>query len=166
MTKARKMCVEIEHSYQARSDPAFARTYMLYLLYGVTTGYIDAIHIYYDDVDNFSKMALSQSALCRMQYDATYDFIKGKLDVTPEKLDPVKLVSKKDTAFYYDLNEADELKNFTLLTAPEHGYIAFDSDGSFRYYPDKGYTGSDSFTYTYNEFLGESEPCTVQITVE
>lgn len=166
MTKARKMCVEIEHSYQAFSDPAFARTYMLYLLYGVTTGYIDAIHIYYDDVDNFSKMAVSESALCRMQYDATYDFIKGKLDVTPEKLDPVKLVSKKDTAIGYDLNEADELKNFTLLTAPEHGYIAFDSDGSFRYYPDKGYTGSDSFTYTYNEFLGESEPCTVQITVE
>ena len=166
MTKARKMCVEIEHSYQALADPAFARTYMLYLLYGVTTGYIDAVHVYYDDVDNFSKMAVSESALCRMQYDATYDFIKGKLDITPDKREDVKITAKKDTAFYYDLNEADELQNFTLLSAPKHGYIAFDGDGSFRYYPDKGYTGSDSFTYTYNEFLGESEPCTVQITVE
>ena len=166
MTKARKMCVEIEHSYQALADPAFARTYMLYLLYGVTTGYMDAVHIYYDDVDNFSKMAVSDSELCRMQYDATYDFIKEKLDITPDKREDVKITAKKDNASYYDLNEADKLQNFTLVTAPEHGYIAFDSDGSFRYYPDKGYTGSDSFTYTYNEFLGESEPCTVQITVE
>ena len=166
MTKARKMCVEIEHSYQAFADPAFARTYMLYLLYGATTGYIDAIHIYYDDVDNFSKMAVSDSELCRMQYDATYNFIKGNLDITPDKRDEVKLTAKKDTAIGYDLNEADALQNFTLLTAPKHGYIAFDADGTFRYYPDKGYTGTDSFTYTYNEFLGESEPCTVQITVE
>ena len=166
MTKARKMCVEIEHSYQAFSDPSFARTYMLYLLYGVTTGYMDAIHIYYDDVDNFSKMAVSDSALCRLQYDATYDFIKEKLDITPDKLEDVKLTVKKDNVADFDLNESDKLQNFTLVTAPEHGYIAFDSDGSFRYYPEKGYTGTDSFTYTYNEFLGESEPCTVQITVE
>lgn len=166
MTKARKMCVEIEHSYQALSDPAFARTYMLYLLYGVTTGYMDAIHIYYDDVDNFSKMAVSDSELCRMQYDATYDFIKEKLDITPEKRDTVKLTAKKDEAVGYDLNEARKLQLFTLVSAPKHGYIAFDSNGSFRYYPDKGYTGTDSFTYTYNEFLGESELCTVEITVE
>lgn len=166
MTKARKMCVEIEHSYQALADPAFARTYMMYLLYGVTTGYMDAIHIYYDDVDNFSKMAVSESPLCRMQYDATYDFIKEKLDITPDKRDTVKLTAKKDTAIDHDLNEARKLQLFTLVTAPKHGYIAFDSDGSFRYYPDKGYTGTDSFAYNYNEYLGESEPCTVEITVE
>jgi hypothetical protein len=127
---------------------------------------MDAIHIYYDDVDNFSKMAVSESPLCRMQYDATYDFIKEKLDITPDKRDTVKLTAKKDTAIDHDLNEADELQLFTLVTAPKHGYIAFDSDGSFRYYPDKGYTGTDSFAYTYNEYLGESEPCTVEITVE
>ena len=166
MTKARKMCVEIEHSYQAFSDPAFARSYMLYLYNGVKTGYDKAIHIYYDDVDNFAKMALSDSELCRLQYDATYDFIKGKLDVTPEKLDDIKISGKKDNVIDGNLNEAGGFKFFTLVEGPKHGYIAFDDDGSFRYFPDKGFSGTDSFKITYNEFLGESEQSTVNITVE
>ncbi len=166
MTKARKMCVEIEHSYQAFSDPAFARSYMLYLYNGVKTGYDEAIHIYYDDVDNFSKMALSDSVLCRLQYDATYDFIRGKLNITPEKLDDIKLSGKKDNVIDGNLNESGGFKFFTLVEGPKNGYIAFDDDGTFRYFPNKGFAGTDSFTYTYNEFLGESEPCTVNITVE
>ena len=166
MTKARKMCVEIEHSYQALGDPAFARTYLQYLYYGATTGYMSATHVYYDDVDNFSKMGYSKSALCRLQYDATYNFIKETLDITPEKREEFKISGKKDTVIDGNLNEANALQLFTVSTPPKHGYVTVAQDGSFRYYPDKGYTGTDSFTYTYNEFLGESEPCTVTITVE
>lgn len=166
MTMVRKMCVELEHSYQCLGDPSFARSYMLYLYYGALTGYMEGIHIYYDDVANYSIMGYSDDPLCRMQYDATYQFAKETLDITPDKRDDAKVTGAKDTVIKGDLNENDELSLFTLDSAPEHGYVTFNSDGTFRYFPDKGFTGTDTFTYTYNNFLGESEACTVQITVE
>lgn len=165
LTKAYNMCVEIEHSYQCLGDPAFARTYMLYLYQGAVSGYMDAIHVYYDDIENFAKMAYSDDELCRMQYDATYHFAKGDLEVTPPKKDTVKLSVASDTVLDGDLNPEDALSIFTLASAPESGYVTFSEDGSFRYFPDKGFKGTDSFTYTYNNYLGESEVCVVEITV-
>ncbi len=165
-TLPRKMSVELEHSYQCLGDPEFARSYMMYLYYGAKTGYIDAVHVYYDDVANFSIMGRSDSPLCRMQYDATYHFAKGTLDVTPDKREDVTVKGSKDTVIIGNLNPNDELSRFTLASPTKNGYITFGTDGSFRYFPNKGFTGTDSFTYTYNNFLGESETCTVNITVE
>lgn len=165
MTKVRKMTVELEHSYQCLGDPAFARSYMLYLYYGAAYGYIDGIHVYYDDVANFAIMGNSKDPLSRMQYDATYKFAKQTLEITPAKRDKLNVSGNKDSVINGSLNEQNALSLYTLVTPPEHGYITFGSDGSFRYFPDKGFVGTDSFTYTYNEFLGESEPCTVEITV-
>lgn len=166
MTMPRKMTVELEHSYQCLGDPSFARSYMLYLYYGVKTGYMNAIHVYYDDIANFALMGNSNNPLCRMQYDATYNFAKHTLETTPAKREAFKLKGKKDSIIEGNLNESDALQLFTLTSAPEHGYVTFNSDGTFRYFPEKGFTGADSFTYTYNEFLGESEKCIVEITVE
>ena len=56
----------------------------------------DAIHIYYDDLYNFSTLAYSDDPLCRMQYDATYEFVRGTLDITPEKRDTLNLTSDKN----------------------------------------------------------------------
>lgn len=167
-TKWMKMCVEIEHSYQALSDPLFARNYMLYLYYGAITGYMnEATHIYYADVDNYSQLAYSNSPISRMQYDATYQFIKGTLEPNPEKLDTLQATGNKDTMLEGTLNASgDPLALFTLNTSASHGYVTVSSDGSFRYFPDKGFTGTDSFTYTYNNYMGESVPCTVEITVK
>ena len=164
--KSRKLTVELEHSYQCLGDKNFARSYMLYLYYGAVTGYIDGIHVYYDDVANFAKMGYSDSELCRLQYDATYHFAKGDLDITPDKRDDINLKGSKDTVIDGDLNEKDGMFLYTLVTPPKHGYVTLSEDGSFCYFADKGYTGTDSFTYTYNELLGESEPCTVNITIE
>ncbi len=165
MTLARQMCVEIEHTYQALADEAFARSYMLYLYHGAVSGYMNAIHVYYDDIDNFAKLAFSESPLCRMQYDATYHFAKGDLAVTPEARETMKLSTPADTLLRGELNNSGAMEKYTLLKAPEHGYVSLNADGEFIYYPEKGYTGSDSFQYTYNEFLGESAPCTVEIRV-
>ncbi len=166
MTKARNMCVEIEHTYQALSDPHFARNYMLYLYYGKTLGYMDSIHIYYDDADNFAKMAYSNDPLCRMQYDATYKFTKGTLTVTPEKRGDILVSTKKNTLYRGTLNLENGLSLFTLTSSPEHGSVSLTLTGAFTYYPEKGYAGKDRFTYTYNNYLGESEECAVEITVE
>ena len=65
-----------------------------------------------------------------------------------------------------ELNVENGLYLYTLQSMPAHGCVTLASDGSFRYFPDKGFTGKDSFTYTYNNYMGESETCTVEITVE
>ncbi|MBR6562867.1 MAG: DUF4855 domain-containing protein [Clostridia bacterium] len=165
-TLPRKMCVELEHSYQCLGDPSFARSYMLYLYYGAKTGYMDAIHVYYDDVANYALMANSDDPLCRMQYDATYAFAKGTLDAYPDKAEDVSVSGASDSVISADLNGEDAFRLYTLVTPPKHGYVTLNSDGSFSYFPEKGYVGSDSFSYTYNEYLGDSEPCTVNVTVE
>ncbi len=165
LTKMYNMCVEIEHSYQCLGDPEFARTYMLYLYYGALTGYMDSIHVYYHDLENFAKLAYSDSELCRMQYDATYHFAKRDLDVTPDKKDAFKLTASVDTIVNGNLNSDNALSRYTLASSPEHGSVVLTTDGSFRYLPAKGYKGTDTFTYTYNNYLGESEECVVEITV-
>ncbi len=167
-TKRQHMCVEIEHSYQALSDPLFAQNYMKYLYYGAVYGYMnEATHIYYADLTNYIDLAYSDNPISRMQYDATYQFITGTLEITPEKLDDLKSEGSKNTMLEGTLNlHGDVLAQFAVASAPEHGYVTVASDGSFRYFPQKGYTGTDSFTYTYNNYLGESVPCTVEITVK
>lgn len=165
-TKRMNMCVEIEHSYQAKSDPLFVRNYMLYLYYGAVYGYMDATHVYYDDVSNFAALALSDNPLCRMQYDATYEFAKGTLDITPDTRDKISLSAVKDTVLDGALGADGEFAMYTLVTPPDHGSVTLCSDGSLRYFPEKGFTGTVTFEYTYNNYLGESEPCTVEITVK
>ncbi len=160
------MCVEIEHSYQALSDPHFVRTYMLYLYYGVLTGYDEGVRIYYDDRDNFAQLSRSDDPLRRMQYDATYQFTRGTLDITPEKVDDLQYTVGKDTLLDGNLNTHEQPARYTLVAAPEHGSVALTVDGVFRYFPEKGYTGTDTFAYTYNNYLGESETCYVTVTVK
>ncbi len=165
-TKQRSYTVEIEHSYQALSDPNFARKYMLYLYYGALTGYMDSIHAYYDDKENIGLMGYSKDPLCRMQYDATYKFAKHTLDITAKSKDTVKLDWKKNTILRSTLNPENGLSIFTLVKSPVNGSVSLSADGTFAYYPEKGFTGRDGFSYTYNNYLGESEECFVEIEVE
>lgn len=165
--KRRKLCVEIEHSYQAFSDPKYVKKYMAYLYYGAVTGYMkDAVHIYYDDLSNFTSLALSDDYLCRMQYDATYEFARGTLNVIPEAKPDVNVSGKADEILSATLYKEGEYSNYTLASSPAHGTVVLSENGDFLYFPDHGYTGSDSFTYTYNNYLGESEPYNVIITVK
>ena len=166
LTKLNKMSVEIEHTTEAKTDINYARNYMLYLYYGAVYGYIDSIHVYYNDRSNFSDMAYSDNGLSRLQYDATYHFIKGDLDITPYTKDVFKAETTKDTILKSTLNPENGYSLFTLASMPKNGTVSLSADGSFAYYPDAGFTGKDTFTYTYNNLLGESEICTVEIDVK
>jgi hypothetical protein len=45
-------------------------------------------------------------------------------------------------------NDSRDLTTVTSHTAPAHGTLALRPDGSFRYSPQAGFTGTDTFTYT------------------
>jgi VCBS repeat-containing protein len=52
-----------------------------------------------------------------------------------------------------------------LDTAPTHGTVTLNSDGSFNYVPDDDYNGSDSFTYHADDGTNEGNVATVTITI-
>ena len=51
------------------------------------------------------------------------------------------------------------------VTDPASGTLTLNSDGSFSYTPDAGFTGTDAFTYTATDGVSESTPATATITV-
>jgi len=50
-------------------------------------------------------------------------------------------------------------------TAPAHGVVTRDPDGTLSYLPDVGYSGADSFSYTIDDGNGGSDTATVAVTV-
>jgi len=52
-----------------------------------------------------------------------------------------------------------------LVSAPTHGTLVLNSDGSFLYTPLTGYYGPDSFTYVAADAVSESLPVAVSLTV-
>ena len=55
--------------------------------------------------------------------------------------------------------------NAALLDDPGSGTLLFNADGSFEYTPDAGFHGVDSFTYSANDGLEDSNVATVTILV-
>jgi gliding motility-associated-like protein len=54
---------------------------------------------------------------------------------------------------------------FTLNNEPVNGTLIFTVDGTFSYNPNAEFFGSDSFTYTVCDDLGECDQATVNITI-
>src|SRR4029077_16263222 len=54
---------------------------------------------------------------------------------------------------------------YTLVNGPVHGSLVFNADGSFSYFPNRNYDGSDSFTFKANDGTVDSNEATVAITV-
>ncbi|HVK07200.1 MAG TPA: Ig-like domain-containing protein, partial [Gemmataceae bacterium] len=52
-----------------------------------------------------------------------------------------------------------------VVTAPEHGTLTLNADGSFTFAPDEGYFGTDWFTYTASDGGLTSAAATVTLTV-
>ena len=52
-----------------------------------------------------------------------------------------------------------------LVSAPAHGNLTLNPNGSFTYIPNSGFSGADSFTYKANDGLADSNTATVSLTV-
>jgi ELWxxDGT repeat protein/VCBS repeat-containing protein len=53
----------------------------------------------------------------------------------------------------------------TLVSAPTHGTLTLNANGSFTYEPNDNYSGTDTFTYTAGDGTADSESVTVTITI-
>ncbi len=56
--------------------------------------------------------------------------------------------------------------SITATTDPSNGTVVVNADGSYRYTPDAGYVGPDSFTYTVTDAQDRTATGTVTISVE
>lgn len=63
------------------------------------------------------------------------------------------------------LNDVGEGIEITSYTQPAHGTVTVNPDGSYTYVADKGFTGTDTFTYTITDAFGQERTATVTIRV-
>ena len=159
------MSIEIEMDGKVVSDERYRLRYYEYLKQGAKLGFMeDAMHLYYMGVKPYS-LAKSLSPAIRQIYDYTYGFIKGTLELTPEKLDDVSVTTGVNTMISGSLISDGLPHIFKLIDPPSHGTVTLNDDGTFDYYPDKGYNGSDVFTFRYSDMLDYSDIVSVNVTV-
>lgn len=162
------MCIEIEISGQSLTSDNFMQRYFEYLKGGTYYGYMDsAMHMYYQDMLCYGNAATSSDPKARLIYDYTYQFIKHTLDIYPEKAKNITIDAVKDSVLEGSVKATDSsIAGYTLTLSPAHGTVTINADGSYCYYPDAGYTGTDRFEYAYNEGLDYSPSCVVEIKVK
>ncbi len=166
-TKLYGMGIEIEISGKSFTSDALYKKYLEYLAGGVKYGYMeDCVHMYYQDVLCYYEAAMSKDEKIRLVYDYTYQFIKGTLNAYPEALEEVTVEGSKNNRIEGVLSEKSSvITSFELVGSPENGTVSIAADGTFTYYPNSDFIGTDTFTYVYNEGLCDSEVCTVMVTV-
>lgn len=162
------LCYEMECWGKLFKDRLFLRKYMNYMKQGVLCGYADAINMYYQDYGDFKSCCYSKDAPVRLMYDYQYSYMKNGLAARlyPAKQDDVSFVCKKDAPFDGSVSNSSDIRVYKLSRSPSHGTVTLDEKGGFTYYPNKGYTGDDSFAFRVNEYLCDSEETTVTLKVE
>ncbi len=162
------MGIEIEIAYDTLFNESLYRRYLEYLSGGAKFGYMEnCVHMYYQEILCFYDAATSGSQKVRLIYDYTYQFIKGTLPAKPEALETVNVKGEKNSIISCKVMEnASAEYTFDMVSMPESGTVSFANDGSFVFFPEKDFTGTVTFEYTYNVGLGNSELCTVEITIE
>lgn len=162
------LCTELEISEDALGNDVFYDKYMNYLKYGITEGYMkEALHMYYQGTNIFGIAAVSSNAKIRLIYDYTYQFIKETLKYAPEAREAISFTGKADTPYTGTLApDGEKAIKYRVAISAEHGSITINEDGTFVYYPNKGFTGTDTFSYAISEQLGYSDPCEVTIVIE
>jgi len=121
--------------------------------------------MYYQSVMDIYKASKSESAKTRLIYDYTYQFIKKNLKLTPDKLSDITVDAKADTYYEGKLYETDEITLAQVSLAAQNGTVTVNADGTFRYYPNKGFKGTDTFTFKISKYLGWSEDIKVTVNV-
>lgn len=158
------MCIEIEADYRALDNDVFFRKYLGYLAGGVEFGYMkDSLHMYYEAGGLFGSAANS-TGKPRIIYDVTYQFIKKTLRSKPEAPAKKTVSCRKNTPATGRVI-SDGINTLLITKQPSHGTVTSNGDGTFTYYPNKGYTGEDSFSVAANDYIGTSDSTTITVKI-
>jgi hypothetical protein len=77
----------------------------------------------------------------------------------------VLVIDAQEGVLANDRDSDGGLLTASRVTDPDRGTVTLNSDGSFLYAPDTGFSGSDSFTYRANDAAATSNVATVRINV-
>ncbi|MBO4366469.1 MAG: DUF4855 domain-containing protein, partial [Clostridia bacterium] len=146
-----------EPSYFRGDDPSRpASFYESYLYFGAKTGYMDALHTFYQgagpgslyDFCNATGNTPSDIRLRRL-YDVTYQFIKGTyVNLPPEVEAPTDVATEPGQRVKFDIawTDGDSFPGDIQVTVsePEHGtaQVAMNRK-TVSYAPEDGFTGTD-----------------------
>ncbi|MBO4501038.1 MAG: DUF4855 domain-containing protein [Clostridia bacterium] len=162
-----KMSLEIEMDHRVSIDSRYKMRYYEYLKQGFKLGYQEHCpHLYYIGA-SLQSYAKSTDPAQRQIYDYTYGFIKGTLKLAPDKPANKSVSGKAGTPVTGKVAVNSNVEPlFKIVDYPAHGTVTLEADGSYTYYPNKGYTGKDSFSVAYSEWLDYSKPCVISITIK
>ena len=161
------MSIEIEMDTRSMDDARYLDRYFAYLEHGSRLGFMEnAVHLYYMGGGSLSRFADGDTPLQRLLYDNTYHFIKRDLQTSPETPKDRTARTQKNTFVSGSVaGNADSTYRFRLYESPKHGTVALAEDGHYTYYPDRGYTGKDSFSFACSRHMADSAPASVTVTV-
>ncbi len=163
--KAYNMCIEMETSGKVLSDMLYFKKYMGYLSGGITCGYMNGcIRMYYQDVGVIAAASKNGDSRIRLVYDYTYQFIKGTLS-GPETIKDFAITCDADTVYEGRLAEYSTTAIYKLTLSTQHGSVSICEDGTFYYFPEAGFTGTDSFEFATSNYIDWSGSTKVTITV-
>ena len=96
-------------------------------------------------IDNNPPVAVDDSYTTEFETSLTIDLANGVLN--------------------NDTDDDSDPLTATLASGPANGIVTLNSDGSFTYTPNAGFSGTDTFTYNANDDTDNSNVTTVSITV-
>jgi gliding motility-associated-like protein len=92
--------------------------------------------------------------------------------VNPTNVAPVAsapaIVTNKNTPVNGTITASDadgDALSFTVITAPAHGTVVVNPDGTYTYTPANNYSGTDVFTVTVSDGKGGTTTVTINVTV-
>ncbi|UCD99351.1 MAG: tandem-95 repeat protein [Chloroflexota bacterium] len=103
--------------------------------------------------------------------DSATVFVMGPANSAPEAIDDSTAVEEDGSVIIPVAgNDTDPDENLvpsgvTVIEAPTHGTLVNNNDGSFTYFPNPNYSGSDSFTYQVCDAYGLCDTAIVHIAV-
>lgn len=166
-------------SYKGNEYTDYGLKYEYYLYYGFQTGYMDALHTYYQGAGPgsiydfcYAENNTRKGRYLRSLYDKTYNFIKGTYTAYAPSVfipDFSTASGQKNVIIDMTINDPDtSLEEIKVLFTkiPEHGTVtALTSNKSIVYTANPGYSGTDSFEVVVFDKFSYSAPITVTVTV-
>lgn len=119
--------------------------------------------------DQFTVRVYDSSGDAASYSDTVVVIDVTEVNDTPTALTELTLETAEDTPISGDL-QADDVDfpygdQLTFSAAPNSGQIVFNTDGTFQYYPDGDYNGTDNFVVTITDARGASTTTNLSITV-